>query len=218
MPAGEDLTRACASAGCAALQPGAWVCFAFNLSTDAASSAFLAVQLNRSSADARGDPDLFGLWFNSAAEPWRTPNTTLTEFDFQETSSGARALVTQTLRRADSPRARDADGAYLCVAAYAASVEFTLRATLDDCPNSFNHTGLALVCQSPKDNDAPEQRRYSECAAGQCVCKAPYAPPVPTVFPGMKGSRGGGGARTTRASRPLLLGLAQGWGLKNARR
>lgn len=77
-------------------------------------------------------------------------------------------------------------GAYLCVRAYASAgtVSYSLRASLDRCPATFDNSGTKLMCSTPA--DAPEaERRFSECTpTGECVCTGPWAKPVPEVHPG----------------------------------
>jgi hypothetical protein len=57
-PDGADMAAACGD--CASLQPGDWACFAVRAPWNDSSFNYLTVLLNRTSADERGDPDLFG--------------------------------------------------------------------------------------------------------------------------------------------------------------
>ncbi len=55
---GKDVTESCQAAGCNSLGPGKWVCFAAEAKwTDP--WHYLSVQLNRTSTDRKGDPDLY---------------------------------------------------------------------------------------------------------------------------------------------------------------
>lgn len=76
-------------------------------------------------------------------------------------------------------------GAYLCVKAYGDSnLTYSLRATTSTCPSDFTATGDQLLCSSPLSTFDPAQLRYSACLAdGTCLCKAPYAKPVESVYP-----------------------------------
>ena len=75
-------------------------------------------------------------------------------------------------------------GVYLCIKAYGeVNLTYALRATLSDCPADFSAAGQQLLCSSPVDGDASQQR-YTQCAAdGTCVCKPPYDKPVEDVYP-----------------------------------
>ena len=75
-------------------------------------------------------------------------------------------------------------GVYLCIKAYGeVNLTYALRATLSDCPADFLAAGQQLLCSSPVDGDASQQR-YTQCAAdGTCVCKPPYDKPVEDVYP-----------------------------------
>lgn len=114
------------------------------------------------------------------------PNTTAKGYDFSETSSAAHARVVKKVKRADFGEGRDYEGALLCVRAYGASAgtSFTLKATLDRCPASFDPDSAHVLCGTR--SDAPDaERRYSECTpAGECVCTGAWAKPVPEVVPG----------------------------------
>jgi hypothetical protein len=59
---GADLTQPCKEQGCDSLQPGAWHCHAVRTAFNESSWNFLAVLVNRTSSDERGDPDLFGVF------------------------------------------------------------------------------------------------------------------------------------------------------------
>ncbi len=75
-------------------------------------------------------------------------------------------------------------GVYLCIKAYGeVNLTYALRATLSDCPADFSAAGQQLLCSSPVDGDASQQR-YTQCAPdGTCVCKPPYDKPVEDVYP-----------------------------------
>lgn len=140
---------------------------------------YFTVLLQRTSADEKGDPDLFGLWTNGSA----VPSMSAKGFDFQDTSSSSHPTILQSIKKGLD----DYLGAYVCARAYGSEpIEFSLHATLTPCPASFDvDTGTPLMCQTAA--DAPEaERRYSECTAGgECVCTGSFAKPVATVYPGI---------------------------------
>ena len=174
---GVDLTQACSSSGCEKLTGDQWACFA--IPTDPAAN-YLALLLQRTS-DA-GDPDLYGYLWDPAA-PAKRPRfgDSPSGFDFQET--GAKAVSRVTI----GDLANQTGGVVVCAHAYGTTaLTFSLKATLDPCPNTFSYAdGTPLMCHSPKDA-SEEDRRYTECTAqGECVCKPPFARPVAEVFPGL---------------------------------
>ena len=83
-------------------------------------------------------------------------------------------------------------GVWLCVKAYGGAYSqgptFSLRAKATVCPSSFDDEGRLTECSTRV--GAPESERHSSACTleGNCVCKAPYQKPVPTVYPGPPGS------------------------------
>jgi hypothetical protein len=141
---------------------------------------YLAVLVNRTSAE--GDPDLFGLFTGGPDGPRRPMTMAAAGFDFQDTSVGHRLL--QTVAKSDFPQDSGYEGVYLCIRSYTGAVEFSLKATVDRCPASFAPNGAPTMCHTRR--GAPkEEARFLECTAeGECICKEPWARPVPETFPG----------------------------------
>lgn len=191
---GTDMAAACKDSGCAKLEPGGWACFAVHAAFNDSSWNYLAILLNRTSTDEKGDPDLFGMW--AGGDRSAVPDMSARTFDFQDTSSASHPTITKLVSKADFPPAPGQlpnatlyDGAYLCVRSYGGDtpLEFALHATLTPCPAGFADDGSGAPMQCSTRSDAPEgKRRYSECSTeGECKCTGQYAKPVPAVFPGL---------------------------------
>ncbi|EIE26855.1 hypothetical protein COCSUDRAFT_39831 [Coccomyxa subellipsoidea C-169] len=105
-------------------------------------------------------------------------------YDFRETSSSSHESVVKKVKKSDISATFDHQGVYLCVKAYGeANLTYSLRATLSQCPADFNKEGEQLLCSSPLNGPASEQR-YSQCLSdGTCACKPPYNKPIEDVYP-----------------------------------
>ena len=148
----------------------------------------LAVQLNRTSADQRGDPDLYGLFLSPGTDG---PDLARPRWDFQDTSSGAKGVEAVHVSRAeyDPDRGAKIDGLLLCVHAYGGvNVTTSLRARRDVCPTSFDALdGVATVCSTRVDAPAGN-KRYEACSPeGRCLCTGAYRAPLPEIYPGAHG-------------------------------
>ena len=104
------------------------------------------------------------------------------QFEYMQLHSSRLSMHCHQLESAST--AAMCAGVYLCIKAYGeVNLTYSLRATLSDCPADFTATGQQLLCSSPLNGDASQQR-YTECAPdGTCVCKAPYDKPVDDVYP-----------------------------------
>ena len=136
----------------------------------------------------RADPDLYGLWVGGTNRSDARPSRDGKGFDFQETSTGMHRTVIKKVAKSEfGLEDKDYSGAYICVKAYGDGdkVSFTLSASLTKCPGDFTEEGLPLECSSGLDA-ADVDRRYDSCSEeGQCLCRSPWAQPVPEVFPGL---------------------------------
>lgn len=145
----------------------------------------MAIQLNRTSADERGDPDLYGLFLSPEVRGLDVQNP---GWDFQETSGASRDTELVRISRADydPEKGSSVNGLMLCINAYGAvNVSTALRARRDVCPIGFDPgDGVTTICSTRV--DAPEaDKRYSSCTAeGKCICTGEYALPVSDVFSG----------------------------------
>ena len=68
--------------------------------------------------------------------------------------------------------------------AYSSSLAYTLKAQATLCPSTFDETGALVECSSRIGGPESDKRHTSCRADGVCECKAPYAKPVPSVYPG----------------------------------
>lgn len=81
-----------------------------------------------------------------------------------------------------------AAGVFICVKAYgSANLTYSLRAVPTMCPADFTAEGAQLQCSSLVGRG---EQRHSGCAPdGTCLCKPPYAKPVPSVYDGARRRR-----------------------------
>eukprot|EP00884_Botryococcus_braunii_P014244 jgi/Botrbrau1/22820/Bobra.0132s0143.1 len=158
---GTDLTEQCKQHTCNFLMPDEWLCFAvpMDFHSEVKPWNYLTVQLERVSESEAGDPDLYGLFYDSSGRSKHLDNTTYS-FDFRETSSSSHRTVVKKVKKREFV-SDDAmyKGVYLCVKAYGdANVTYALRATATRCPSDFTEGGQQLVCSSPVGIE--EEKRY----------------------------------------------------------
>ncbi|KAK9824143.1 hypothetical protein WJX72_008089 [[Myrmecia] bisecta] len=185
---GSDVTQSCQDQACHSLAPDEWMCYSAPLTWKTTSDQwnYLTVQLSRTSADDRGDPDIYGLFYGGTTGQGKVPEKRSYGYDFRETSSSSHLQVVKSIKRDDFGADSDYTGVYLCIKAYGeANVSYSLRALTTQCPSDFTAEGDARVCSALVNAPADQQRSQGCTAEGQCICKPPWNKPVSEVYPGL---------------------------------
>ncbi|KAK9833016.1 hypothetical protein WJX74_004561 [Apatococcus lobatus] len=175
-------TSACRAANCSGMEPLEWVCFYSPLDWGG-NWKHLTTQLNRTSADEDGDPDLYGLFTGGPHGQDRAPG--LSPWDVREISSSYRPSVVKSIQKADISDG-EFTGVYQCVKAYGRhGLTFSMRSTLTKCPSSFTTSGEQLICSSPI-HGPPSSQRFDHCTPeGTCACKDPWKKPEGSTYTGL---------------------------------
>ncbi|KAK9853882.1 hypothetical protein WJX84_009959 [Apatococcus fuscideae] len=175
-------TSACRAANCSGMEALQWVCF-YSALDWGADWKHLTVQLNRTSPDEDGDPDLYGMFTGGPNGQAKLPGPGT--WDFREISSNRRPAVIKSVKKADISSG-GYTGVYQCVKAYGLNgLTFSMRSVLTQCPAGFTDEGEQLICSSPVAAPASSQR-FSECTPeGTCACKDPWKKPAGTTYEGL---------------------------------